>query len=278
MLLLISYIFKNSSRLWYSYVHLKPLFVMWKQTCHLILSVPCSPSFPSPPRMLDLGETLTSHPSHLLPLQQRRKMRPREVRGHAWGHTVDVGLSPPSTPGPSPWLGIFSFLWPPPALSKLSPSLVTVSLKCLLFSFLPISSCLIQSLHSSQWERLTERFIFGASIIQDYFSLITTVSLSLLCCEDANSSLLPVAANVITSLHASSLRTSLHCVLSFIPFFPRTPKAQSLLWVCSVNQPCFLYGFSMSCSPAPKRFPCLSKDSPNPDPTTFSLFSLLLQW
>lgn len=167
-------------------------------------------------------------------------MRPREVRGHAWGHTVDVGLSPPSTWGPSPWLGIFSFLWPPPALSKLSPSLVTVSLKCLLFSFLPLSSCLIQSLHSSQWERLTERFIFGASIIQDYFSLITTVSLSLLCCEDAQSSLLPVAANVVTCLHASSLRTSLHymCSALFLSSHkPQRPRVFSgfALWISHVS-------------------------------------------
>ena len=58
--------------------------------------------------------------------------------------------------------------------------------------------------------------------------------------------------------YASSFRTSLHCVCSALFLSSHEPpKAQSLLWVCSVNQPCFLYG-----SPAPKRFPCLSKYSP----------------
>ena len=71
------------------------------------------------------------------------------------GAAVDVGLSPGtesshmeplSLPGNIPFPSTRS------PLSKLS-HLVTISLKCLLLSTLPVSSCLIQSLTSLHWER-----------------------------------------------------------------------------------------------------------------------------
>ena len=78
-------IFKNSSSLWYFYMHLKQ--GPYNQTTLFTLCLLCEsefciscyyweflvlPSFPSPSRMLELQEALTSCPARLLPLQQRR--------------------------------------------------------------------------------------------------------------------------------------------------------------------------------------------------------------
>ena len=72
------------------------------------------------------------------------------------GAAVDVGLSPGTESSlhmePLSLPGNIPFPLTRSPLSKLS-HLVTISLKCLLLSTLPVSSCLIQSLSSLQWER-----------------------------------------------------------------------------------------------------------------------------
>ena len=99
----------------------------------------------------------------------------------------------------------------------------------------------------------------GPPLYKIEFSLNTTVSLSLLCCESAKSSLLPVAANVTASLTAAPAFPVYAQLASFLPMHPRT---LGLLWVCSMPQPCFLRDSSMSCPPAPSvPLPYLSKSS-----------------
>ena len=61
------------------------------------------------------------------------------------------------------------------------------------------------------------------------FSLNTTVSLPLLCCESAKSFLLPVAANVIASLTPAPDFTVYAQLDSFLPMNPQDPRSSLAL-------------------------------------------------
>lgn len=135
---------------WYAW-YVKRKFIII--TSYLFLVLPVS----QPLRMLELARTLSTNSSHHQhpSFSRGEKLRLREVRGLAYSHTTTMWLTPGAEPSlqprASPWL-VISVCFSTP-FSEMSPSPLTVSWKCLLVVFLPISSWLIPSLNTSQWER-----------------------------------------------------------------------------------------------------------------------------
>lgn len=153
------------------------------------------------------------------------------------GAAVDVGLSPgtessPPHGSPSPCLGIFPFLRPAPLFLSCHILLPFPwnAFAFQFFLFLPVSSS-----PSAPCSGKGECFVFGPPFYKIEFSLNTTVSLPLLCCESAKSFLLPVAANVISFTPAPDF-TVYAQLDSSLPMNPKDPLG--LLWVCPMHQPC----------------------------------------
>ena len=227
----------------------RPLFTLDREResqVHRLL-VP-GPVFQShgPARMLERRH----HPTvPTLPASAEEKMGP-DRRGNMFGvlqWTETLVQRAPFTPGPWTWLVIF--LFSPTLFSKLSPTPVTVSLKCFLVSSLPVSSCLISSLSFSQrektdrvlclWDIHHTRLIFSNCHCQHVTPLFRSF----------RSSPLPVAANINTLFLCSVLQSPTPLsVLRCISFLLLSPKGPGLLWVFSMSQPCVIYAIGLASS------------------------------